>query len=298
VGDFDLVGDAVDAARTVADRAATSLGRLGGFGQMSMGPSLFDRAGMAIGALPFTSATSAPLVAAQVVIAGMRATTGFGEPVDGATFRRSVGLLTETREILWGTDPAEDRWDGAAAKVYRRRAGEQRKRVFRVLDSDREMPAILDRQARQVTEARQDLTGKLDFLADFDLATSWLSAVPGGAAVKLMVDSATAAATLGAADLVLAGLITRAVENAFDIRRALGGYRAGQYEPPPEDDPQRGCAPFGPELDDLPKRLGDNPFEAPRRRGPAVEYPPAVPIPHDRTEIPAQLYEDGQGPGT
>jgi hypothetical protein len=50
------------------------------------------------------------------------------------------------------------------------------------------MQGYLSHLAAQVTETRTSLDERVKFLSDYDTATPWMNAIPGGAAVKVTAD--------------------------------------------------------------------------------------------------------------
>lgn len=295
MGLFDLVGDAVDTvregvqtgARKVATATSEFLERLGGFGQMSTGISMLDKAALAVTTLGYKVAGSVILMAAQTAIRGMRATTGSGDPIDGEEFKNSAEKLHEATEILLQTNPVQELWDGTASDAYGAKSSAQRHYTIEVRDADKTMRAILSNEAHQVAKTRQSLTDRMDFLADFDTATSWMASVPGGLVPKLKLDLLVASATVLSAKGTLGKLVWDSLENASEIRDLVAKY---EYVDKHDVLKFGDCTPFGDEHIDgtRPTRTQSDEYIPPPFHGPAVEYPPAFPLPHEpSTGVPA-----------
>lgn len=244
------------------------------------GPGILDKVSVLNESIGM--AGSPILVAAQTAIRGMKATTGSGEPEDGEAFKKSADLLYEGAELVVAADPKSDRWDGTASETYEATNLTHRRHVYGVADADQEIQKVIGDQAGQVAGTRKDLDDQVKFLSDFDTSTSWLSFVPGGAAVKAIMDMATASAALAVSQNAMRSLVAKSLENAGKIRNQQRAYQdAAEQELPGGD----ACAPFvDPRIDiqdgHRPSRLDpEEPYLVPDPEGPTVEYPPATPQP-------------------
>lgn len=224
---------------------------------------------------------SPPIEAAQLAIDGMKATTGSGDPEDGAGLKKSADLLAEVVEQLVDAKPHEDRWNGDAAEAYAEKNDGHRRKVSGVEVADRAIAGVLSAEADQVVGTRKTLDDVSQYLYDFGLSTSWMNLVPGGRAAKLALDAAAAAAGLAQAGYALEELVRASLSNAATIRGHTEHYQSAATEK--LSLPSQACAPFvlpGVDLAQghLPERLDpEQPYEVPEPIEPPEFGPPATP---------------------
>ena len=274
---MSLLGEALDLLRRYGDVVGIDWNKP---------PSLLDRAANTL----IDVAGSPILAGAQAVIHGMKTTTGSGEPEAGEAFKKSAKLYDEAGNLLIDAAVKDDRWDGTAAEAYGVKNDAHRRVTFEVAGAEQNMQSYLSDLAAQVTETRTNLEDRIKFLADYDTATSWMNAIPGGAAVKAAADLAVASTQLEMAKFSMAQLLAESVLNANRIRDQVGTYQtaAGQVL---FDDKESPCGePFGDERTEgqLPQRTNPTePFQVPEPQGPPVIYPPAKPADTPRMEGPS-----------
>jgi ESX secretion-associated protein EspA/E len=285
-GGVDAVGNAVDAvedgARKFLPEAKNFLQRFEELGGVTKGPSLLDKAGFMMDNPLVKLAGSPILAAAQLAINGMKLTTGWDEPENGDQFGQSASDMWDAGLSLLYADPIPGNWDGSASEKYAGTNSEHRHQIFEVSYADKEIQGILSEEATQVAGARQTLTGYSDFLADFDTATSWLSFVPGGGAVKAAMDMAVASANVAAAEATIGKLIWDVSDNASKIEAATRRYQTARDQELDQEVLHSGsCRPFGEEWlegNRPPTRTQTDKY-IPRPQGPpVVQYPPATPF--------------------
>jgi hypothetical protein len=242
-------------------------------------PSLLDKATNTL-----IDLTGSPILAgAQVVIRGMKATTGSGEPEAGEAFKKSAELYDEAGNLLIDARVKPDRWDGTAAEAYEKKNDSHRHLTIEVAGAEQNMQRHLSDLAAQVTETRTNLDERVKFLSDYDTATSWMNAIPGGAAVKAAADLGVASTQLGLAQMTMANLVAESLLNANRIRDQISTYEAAAGEVLFGDDKDiiLPCGePFGDERTEgrLPSRTNpEEPYKVPEPDGPPVIYPPATP---------------------
>ncbi len=267
---MSLLGEALDLLRRYGDVVGVNWDKP---------PSLLDKA-----ANTLTDVAGSPILAgAQVVIKGMKATTGSGEPEAGEDFKKSAELYDEAGDLLIDAAVKPDRWDGTAAKAYEARNDIHRRLTSEVAGAEQNMQRYLSDLAAQVTETRTNLDERVKFLSDYDTATSWMNAIPGGAAVKAAADLGVAATQLELARMTMARLVAESLLNANRIRDQVGTYEAAAAEVLFGDDKDivLPCGePFGDERTkgQLPSRTNSGePSKVPEPDGPPVIYPPAKP---------------------
>lgn len=267
---MSLLGEAFDLLRRYGDVVGVNSDKP---------PSLLDKAANTL----IDLAGSPILAGAQVVIKGMKATTGSGEPEAGEAFKKSAELYDEAGDLLIDAAVKPDRWDGTAAEAYEARNDNHRHLTIEVAGAEKNIQGYLSDLAAQVTETRTNLDERVKFLSDYDTATSWMNAIPGGAAVKTAADLGVAGTQLELARMTMARLVAESVLNANRIRDQVGTYQAAAGEVLFGDDKDivLPCGePFGDERTEgrLPRRTDPNlPYEVPEFEGPAVIYPPATP---------------------
>jgi len=217
------------------------------------------------------------------VIHGMKAATGSGEPEAGEAFKKSAELYDEAGNQLIDAQVEPDRWDGTAADAYGEKNDAHRRLTIDVADAEKNMRGYLSDLAAQVTETRTNLEDRIKFLSDYDTATSWMNAIPGGATVKAAADLAVAGTQLELAKMTMAQLLAESLLNANRIRDQVAAYEtaAGQVLFGDDDKVVLPCGePFGDErtAGRLPSRTDPNlPYQVPETGGPPVIYPPAKP---------------------
>ncbi|AKS32671.1 EspA/EspE family type VII secretion system effector [Mycolicibacterium goodii] len=261
-------------------RALELLGKYGdvvGFDR-SKGLGLLDK----LPNLGVLSLASSPIIAgAQLVINGMKLTTGSGEPEDGEAFKKSGQLYEEAGHELIQADVNSTAWDGTAAETYKSKNDEHRHQVLEVAVAEQNMQRLLSALAARVTATRNTLDDRVKFLSDYDAATSWMNSVAGGAAVKAISDIAVAAEQTTEARIAMARLVAESVSTSFDIRNQIDTYqKAAELEFVDSDDSFPCGEPFGDERTrgTLPRRTeADTPYTVPDTDEPPVEYPPATP---------------------
>jgi len=175
-------------------------------------------------------AESKVIAAAQLAIAGMKATTGSGDPYTGEQFRDSSKRLENVVETLIHAEPHEDRWNGTAAQVYNATNASHKRLASDVQAADNEIAGHLDVEAGQVTRTRRTLDDQSDWLTKYDLATAVMNLTPPTAGLKFAMDLAAAAAALDTAGVTMAVLVKNSLENADRI-----GEASKRYEKPAQD---------------------------------------------------------------
>jgi len=228
-------------------------------------------------------ASSPILLAAQMVIKGMRATTGSGEPQDGAAFKKSAELYEDAGNVLIDAAVKNDRWNGTASDAYEAKNDSHRHLTLEVASAEKDMQGYLSALAEQVTGTRTDLEGAVKFLSDYDTATAWMNAVPGGAAVKAIGDTGVAATQVQLSQFSMSKLLAESLLNANRIRDKIGTYQDAAGQQMLDSDPEKPfpCGePFGDERTNgqLPGRVDPNTNQAyVPPVPPPIEHPPATP---------------------
>ncbi|MBB5166575.1 EspA/EspE family type VII secretion system effector [Mycobacterium sp. AZCC_0083] len=246
-------------------------------------------------------AESKVIAAAQLAIAGMKATTGSGDPYTGEQFRDSSKRLENVVETLIHAEPHEDRWNGTAAQVYNATNASHKRLASEVQTADAEIAGHLDTEAGQVDRTRQTLNDASDTLTKYDLATAAMNLTPPTAALKFAMDCAAAAGALDTAGVTMAVLVKNSLENADRIGKASERYGgaakdtsgtpldpcgAGEVFPVPMNG-EASLPRSEPGVTPLPGK--DDPMELPSRSKPETQY--TVPEPEEPTvQAPATPY--------
>lgn len=268
---LDLHGLVTDAQKLVGD--------VGDFlkGTAGLGLGLTHVAAKYAGHVIPKALNSPPLEAAQLLIEGMKATTGSGEPIDGAEFQKGGKLFEEATEILIDAKPLEDRWNGAASKAYQEANNDHMHGVSGMSVSDMGIGKILNDEATQVSDTRKNLDDWSQYLYDFGLATS-VVAMAGAPEVKLALDAAAATAGIAATGVAMDILVFNALQNGRQLLNEIDGYREAAKQVIPTDS---ACAPFGEDNkdhDQLPTRSKEEEGYKPPAPEKPFEYgPPATP---------------------
>ncbi|AFM14897.1 hypothetical protein Mycch_0069 [Mycolicibacterium chubuense NBB4] len=188
------------------------------------------------------------LDAGQALIAGMRLTTGWGQPEQGEAFGQGAGRFADVADDLRSAHPGEE-WQGGAAQAYahvnRRQAG----RAEAVATLDLDVQTVVAREAHQVACRRDTLDDQSDHLADLGDATRSLGLIPGvGKALKAAIELAAVNTALNVCSAELQQLSRETSDNASALRGLVGEYSAltrktappslGEEPPvPPSEDP-------------------------------------------------------------
>lgn len=240
-------------------------------------------------------AESKVLSAAQLVIEGLKKTTGTGEPCNGDELRGSSTALAEVVGTLIEAEPHTDRWDGTASQVYNSTNGSHKRLASAVSVADLEIAKIMDVEAGQVSRTRTTLDEASQDLTDYDLATCWMNATPPTRVIKFGLDCGAVAAAMAVVTPTMAILVKNSAENAGNIRNQVFLYDAASQDT--SGNPAGGCDVFSPPLEELPRpdpatpmpnpaegttppsRAQPNtPYTVPAPEEPTVYGPPAAPL--------------------
>jgi hypothetical protein len=240
-------------------------------------------------------AESKVIAAAQLAIAGMKLTTGSGDPYTGEQFRDSSKRLENVVETLIHAEPHKDQWDGTSAQVYNATNASHRRLASDVQTADAEIAGHLDTAAGQVDRTRQTLNGASDTLTKYDLATAVMNLTPPTAALKFAMDCAAAAGALDTAGVTMAVLVKNSLENADGIGKSAHRYEnaardtsgnpmdpcgVGEVFSVPDQDhelprPEPETPLPAPGEPTQPKRsMPDEPYTVPEPEEPTVQAPP------------------------
>lgn len=160
----------------------------------------------------------------QVVIAGLKNTTGQGDPECGEAFGRAQATFDAVDTVLKSAVPANG-WDGAGAHGYADQNTRQQMRSEAMADADREVHKVLCREAAQINLRRGHLEDQTNFLAGARFVTGPLQAMPHyGEAMKLGIEIAALQAALGESCRQLDQLHAEVTQNAADLQQAVGRY--------------------------------------------------------------------------
>ncbi|MGE2835380.1 EspA/EspE family type VII secretion system effector [Mycobacterium sp. SMC-4] len=164
------------------------------------------------------------LAAGQAVIAGMRSTTGWGEPESGERFGLSAARFDTAGGTLATALPTSD-WEGAGAQTYAAANLRQSGRTTSIGVLDRRVQQVVSRQARQIATHRENLDQQSDFLADLSHATRALSFVPGvGPAAKTTVEVAAVATAVQAGEQDLRALTYEVSDSRAELNQLAVEY--------------------------------------------------------------------------
>jgi hypothetical protein len=162
----------------------------------------------------------------QLIIAGMKMTTGDGEPEDGLVFRDGHRSFDKAGETLRSAVP-DDRWGGAGSRAYADQNTRQQVRSEAMADADEAVVSVLVREAIQIKARRNTLDDQADLLAKTSYATFPLQFIPRyGEAAKLAIEGGALQGALQVCAYALYQLHSEVSANATELRQALGRYAA------------------------------------------------------------------------
>lgn len=160
----------------------------------------------------------------QVVIAGLKNTTGQGDPDRGEAFGRAQatfhGVTTELTSAI-----RDDGWGGTGAHAYADQNTRQQLRSQAMADADREVHKVLDREAAQITLRRGYLDDQCSLLASTrHAAARWQSSPQYGGAMTLTIELAALQTALGESCHQMKQLQCEVAQNAADLLQTVGRY--------------------------------------------------------------------------
>jgi len=160
----------------------------------------------------------------QLIIAGMKMTTGDGQPDPGLQFVQGREGFDAAGRTLGSAGP-DDRWDGSGARAYADQNTRQRVRTETMADADRAVVAVLLRESLQIQDRRDALDTQSDLLAKTSSATYPLQFIPRyGEAAKLAIESAALQTAIQVSASALYGLHSDVSANAAELGQAVGRY--------------------------------------------------------------------------
>ena len=178
----------------------------------------------------------------QLMISGMRRTTGSDDPDNGERFGHGWSRFNDVDGTLETTAP-NDSWGGAGSDAYADQNTRQRLRSETMASADRVVHGVLAREAYQIDYHRKKLDGQSNFLGDLSYATFPLQFIPRyGEAAKAAIELTAVSGALQLCALELYHLHSEVNQNAAELQQAVGRYSgvadgaelAGvDFDPPP-----------------------------------------------------------------
>jgi len=180
----------------------------------------------------------------QLLITGLKSTTGQGAPENGEVFGQAQTAFNGVNDTLKSAVPA-DGWDGSGSYAYADQNTRQQLRSEAMADADHEVHKVLYREAAQITLRRGYLDDQHNFLVNTSYVTFPLQFIPRyGEAMKMAVEIAALQAALGESYYQMNQLQSEVVQNAADLQQAVGRYSgvadgaglpgaALNFDPPP-----------------------------------------------------------------
>ena len=210
VGKFfgDSIGRRSDLPAGTLQTSSTpaALGRLGGVVKGAAGSPILD--------------------AGQAVIAGMRLTTGSGDPERGEPFGLGAARFSRAGGTVASAYPMET-WQGSGAQAYARANLRQVGRAESIATLDRRVQTVIAREAYQVAYHRDKLDEQSGYLGDLSYLTWSIAIIPGvGKAMKAAFELAAVNAALSICVAELYQLSQETGENAIQLRELAGEYSA------------------------------------------------------------------------
>lgn len=237
-----------------AQTPSPTAGALGGFGRAVKG-----------------AAGSPILDAGQALIAGMRLTTGAGDPERGEPFGQGSARFSGAGETVGSAYPVAD-WQGSGAQAYATANLGQAGRTEAMAALDRGVQTVIAREAYQVAHHRDRLDDQSNYLADLSYLTWSIALIPGtGKALKAAFELAAVNAALSICSVEIYQLSQEAGENAEQLRELAGEYSAFTRQATP---PDLDGAPPNPLPDEPP---GPGPTEQDRPGHPVLVAVPGAP---------------------
>jgi hypothetical protein len=159
-----------------------------------------------------------------VVIAGLKDTTGQGDPARGEAFGQAQSTFHGVTATFKSAVP-DHRWSGTGSYAYADQNTRQQLRSEAMADADREVHKVLDREAAQITLRRGYLDDQCSLLAGTSHATSPLQFIPRyGEAMTLAIELAAVQTALGESCRQMNQLQSEVAQNAAELLQAVGRY--------------------------------------------------------------------------
>jgi hypothetical protein len=180
----------------------------------------------------------------QTIIAGMKNTTGQGDPERGNVFGQAQSTFNGVNETLKAAVP-DSRWDGAGSSAYADQNTRQQLRSEGMADADHEVHKVLCRESTQITLRRGYLDDQYNFLANTSYVTFPLQFIPRyGEAMKMAIEIGALQIALGESYYQINRLQSEVSQNAAELQQAVGRYSgvadgaelpgaAVNFDPPP-----------------------------------------------------------------
>lgn len=159
------------------------------------------------------------------VIAGLRRTTGSGEPERGEAFSSGARRFRAAEQLVASAAPTE--WTGAGAESYAAANRRQAQRVAAVASLDNAAGTVLARQADQIVHHRKAIDEEAYRLALLSRTSSEIATAPGvGPAIKATFEMAAVNSALDTCCDVLDRLTRHVHDNTDELRGIAEGYSA------------------------------------------------------------------------
>jgi hypothetical protein len=160
----------------------------------------------------------------QLVIAGMKLTTGLGAPEDGERFGRGGARLHDACATLRSALPTAS-WTGAGADSYTVHNVEQIDRSRAMAAADHQVHGVLATEAFQIGFHRDRLDDWYNWLADVGLVTFALGLIPGvGQGMKAAADAQAVLIAVGRSSSEVHQLSSEVGANAAALQQLVGRY--------------------------------------------------------------------------
>ena len=180
------------------------------------------------------------LTGGQLTIAGMKLTTGLGEPEDGACFGQGGARLHGTAATLMSAQSTTD-WSGTAASAYSVENVKQMTRTRAMAAADNEVHGVLATEAYQIGFHRDRLDDSYNWLADVGVVTSALGLIPGvGRGLKAAADVQAVFVAVGRSSRELEQLSAEVEANAAALQQLVGCYETVEQAETDTEERQEG----------------------------------------------------------
>jgi len=189
------------------------------------GKALWDTGNEGIERVGRLRAANGPILdGGQLVIAGMKLTTGLGAPEDGERFGRGGARLHDACATLRSAQPTVS-WTGEGADSYSVQNDEQMDWSRAMAVADHQVHGVLATEAFQVGFHRDRLDDWYNWLADVGLVTFALGLIPGvGQGMKAAADAQAVLIAVGRSSSELHQLSSEVGANAAALHQLVGRY--------------------------------------------------------------------------
>ncbi|OBG89321.1 hypothetical protein A5733_00130 [Mycobacterium sp. NS-7484] len=165
-----------------------------------------------------------PIISAGLLaIQGMTMTCGIGTPDSGDRFGQGAAQLGDVDQTLESAKPTSG-WQGGASQAYTGQDAKQQERARMIAEADKEMEAVISKQAGQIDQTRSFLGTCATVLGYAILPAMAAKAFPATAPYAIAIEVGAVAGSVPLAAGQTSMMNANSMANAVEIGQAMGKY--------------------------------------------------------------------------